>query len=248
MSNKHDANVRKSTLVNFQIGLIASLLFTYVMFEVYTSVPIIKGSPPEIDISEEMNFTMDAFVVEKEPQKKIAAKIVQPKVPDLTRPEIVDNDAVLEDLKEEFKSEEPVVSEPFDSETIVDTDERDDEPTDFPFEAVEEVPVFPGCERLSTNKEKAACFSKKIQRLVSRKFNAGLGEEYGLEGVQRIYVQFDVAKDGSVQNILTRSTHPALEKEARRVVKLFPVMKPGRQRGKAVTVKYQLPISFKIQN
>ncbi len=247
MSNKHDANVRKSTLVNFQIGLIASLLFTYVMFEVYTSVPIVKEIHEEIDISEEMNFTMDTFVIEQEPQKKIAAKVVQPKIPDLTRPEIVEDDTVLEDLKEEFKSEEPVETAPFNPDALVDKEE-DDEPANFPFTVVEDVPVFPGCEKLRTNKEKAACFSKKIQRLVSRKFNSELGQEYGLQGLQRIHVQFDVARDGSIQDILVRAPHPALEKEARRVVKLFPIMTPGRQRGKAVTVKYQLPISFRIQN
>lgn len=247
MSNKHDANVRKSTLVNFQIGLIASLLFTYVMFEVYTAKPIINITSPNYEITEDFAFNVPDFIIEKEPKKELAVKVEPKKIIDLSDPNIVDDDTVLKKVEDEFKNTEPVESAPFDPNAIDDI-KKEEDPVFVDFKVVEDVPVFPGCEKLFTNKEKASCFSEKIRRIVSKKFNTGLGEEYGLTGVQRIYTQFDVDADGMINNIQIRAAHPRLKKEAERVINLFPQMTPGKQRGKPVTVKYQLPIIFKIQN
>ncbi|WP_226294218.1 energy transducer TonB [Aquimarina algicola] len=246
MSNKHDANVRKSTLLNFQIGLIASLLFTYVLFEVYTASPIINSTTTVSEVEEEFNFTMDDFVIEKEPEKELAVKVKPQKSVDLSDPEIVKDDEVIKDMDKEYKHEEPVKSTPVNPSDIVDIDDND-EPVTVPFILVEDVPVFPGCEVMGTNKEKAQCFSEKVGKIVSRKFNTGLGERYGLKGIQRIYTMFEVGSDGVIQNIQIRAPHPKLKEEAERVIKLFPEMTPGKQRGKPVTVKYQLPIVFKIQ-
>lgn len=250
MSNKHDANARKGTLVNFQIGLIASLLFTYLMFEVYTADPIVRMDTGQHEVFEDINFTMDTFVIEKEPQKEMAVKIKQPKTPDFTEPEVVPDDKVLKELEKEFKSEAPVESStPFNPNELNGLpDEVVDVPVEVPFRLVEFVPIFPGCEKLETNKERAACFSEKITKIVSRKFNSGLGSEYGLTGIQRIYTMFDVGTDGTIQNIKVRAAHHGLEKEAIRVINLFPKMTPGKQRDVPVTVKYQLPIVFQIQD
>jgi len=248
MSNKHDANVRKGTLVNFQIGLIASLLFTYVMFEVYTSEPIDKIISDPIVLEDESFVWNEQFAVYQEPEQKVIAQKRPEPIPDPTEFEVVEDDKVIEDLTDEFKSEDPPVeSTPFNPDAIVDKEEEEI-PTDVPFSAVEDVPIFPGCERLKTNKERAACFSEKISKIISRKFNTDLGKDYGLGGVQRIYALFDVAADGTIQNIQVRAPHPKLKKEAERVIGLFPTMTPGKQRKRPVTVKYQLPIVFKIQN
>jgi len=247
MSNKHDANVRKSTLVNFQIGLVASLLFTYVMFEVYTQVPIVNVEEPKEEWVQDVVWS-DNFTVEKKVEKKLAIKSTPKKPQDLTDPEIVEDDTALKDLENEFKADPPEDNtgdyKPEDIDNLPD----EVEPVHFPFNKVEFVPIFPGCEDLSSNKEKAQCFSDKIRRLVSRKFNTDLGADLGLSGLQRIYVQFDVYKDGTIQNVRARAPHPKLEKEAVRIVKNFPKMTPGSQRGKSVTVKYSLPIAFKIAN
>jgi len=248
MSNKHDTNVRKSTLVNFQIGLIASLLFTFVMFEVYTSVPINKTivEPP---IVEDESFIWNGeFQVYQEPEQKVVAQKRPAPIPDPTEFEVVDDDVALDEAIEEFKSEAPVeTTTPFNPDALVDKEE-DEIPVNVPFSVVEDVPIFPGCERLKTNKERAACFSEKISKIISRKFDASIGNDYGLDGVQRIYTLFDVAADGTIQNIQVRAPHPKLKKEAERVIGLFPKMTPGKQRKVPVTVKYQLPIVFKVEN
>ena len=59
---------------------------------------------------------------------------------------------------------------------------------------------------------------------------------------------FVVNKDGSIVDpVVVRSVDPYLDKEALRVIKTMPKWKPGKQRGKAVRVKYTVPVTFKLQ-
>lgn len=69
------------------------------------------------------------------------------------------------------------------------------------------------------------------------------------EGVQgRVVVEFVVGKDGSITNVrVVRPRHPALDKEAVRVIKAMPKWIPGRNNGQPVKVTYTLPVSFKLQ-
>ena len=67
----------------------------------------------------------------------------------------------------------------------------------------------------------------------------------GIEG--KVLVQFVVAKDGSIDNVnVIQKVHPLLDAEAVRVVKLLPKWKPGKKDGKAVRVRFTLPVTFKI--
>ncbi len=246
MSNKHDANVRKSTLVNFQIGLIASLLFTYFMFEVYTAEQVVYNPPPSEPPTEDYIWDGVFKVYEDPKQEDVAVRKQRPVV----QPEdfeVIEDHKKIQEAKEEFKNNIPAeVSTPINPDAIDDIVKEED-PVDYDFIKVEFAPIFPGCERLDTNEERVNCFSEKVKRMVSKKFDTDVGKDLGLYGLQRIYVQFDVHKDGTIQNIKARGTPPLLEQEAIRVVKKFPTMTPGRQRDKNVTVKYQLPIVFKIQ-
>lgn len=69
------------------------------------------------------------------------------------------------------------------------------------------------------------------------------------EGVQgRVVVEFVVGKDGSITNVrVVRPRHPALDKEALRVVKAMPKWVPGRNNGQPVKVTYTLPVTFRLQ-
>lgn len=63
----------------------------------------------------------------------------------------------------------------------------------------------------------------------------------------RVYIQFVIEKDGSVNDVkVMRSVDPLLDNEAVRVVKAMPKWKPGIEKGKPVRVKYVLPIIFKL--
>ena len=118
---------------------------------------------------------------------------------------------------------------------------------EIPFGVIENVPVFPGCESLSTNAERRKCMSDKITKFVQTKFNTDLAGNLGLKGRQRISVVFKIDKNGDVVGVRSRAPHPGLEEEAIRVISLLPKMKPGKQKGQNVVVSYALPIIFQVQ-
>ena len=62
-------------------------------------------------------------------------------------------------------------------------------------------------------------------------------------------VGFVVRKDGTVSDVhITKSAgHAVLDEEAMRVVKSMPAWEPGKQKGKPVNVKYNVPINFRLQ-
>ncbi|MEI3073898.1 MAG: energy transducer TonB [Phocaeicola vulgatus] len=54
---------------------------------------------------------------------------------------------------------------------------------------------------------------------------------------------------GEILNpVVVKSVDPYLDKEAIRVISSMPKWKPGKQRGKAVRVKYTVPVVFRLQN
>jgi len=68
------------------------------------------------------------------------------------------------------------------------------------------------------------------------------------EGIQgRVAVSFIVEKDGSISDVKPiLSVHPLLNKEAVRVVESMPKWTPGKQNGKPVRVRFNVPVMFKL--
>lgn len=67
----------------------------------------------------------------------------------------------------------------------------------------------------------------------------------GIDG--KVFVQFVVSKDGSISEVKAiRGISADCDKEAERVVSMMPKWKPGKQNGKAVNVRYVIPIQFKL--
>lgn len=112
---------------------------------------------------------------------------------------------------------------------------------------VEFFPVFPGCEKLSSDKEKRNCMSLKIKKFIVKKFNTDKIEESSTIKEQTITVQFTIDSNGIVRNVSARAPNKLLEKEAKRVVSNLPTMIPGRQGDKNVAVQYMIPITFKTE-
>lgn len=64
----------------------------------------------------------------------------------------------------------------------------------------------------------------------------------------RVYVTFVVEKDGSIANPkVLRDIGGGCGQEAIRVVKSMPKWTPGKQRGKAVRVQFNLPVNFSLK-
>jgi len=112
------------------------------------------------------------------------------------------------------------------------------------FNVIEEVPIFPGCEA-AISEARRKCFHEKIKLHVIKNLNyPSEAHEKKLE--ERIFVLFSIEKDGSITNIQTYGKHDILKEEAQRIISQLPTMKPGIHRGKAVSVPYSVPITFKI--
>ncbi|WP_452221822.1 energy transducer TonB [Lacinutrix salivirga] len=143
---------------------------------------------------------------------------------------------------------------PNDDETIIAThhipEPEESEDAIVPFAVIENVPIYKGCNEKLDNQARKKCMSDAINKHVSKNFNIKLSNSLGLPaGLQRIHVFFTIDKEGSVTDIKSRAAHPALEKEAKRVVATIPKFKkPGFQRGKAVRVTFGLPITLNIED
>ncbi len=161
---------------------------------------------------------------------------------------------VIEVVEDEEEVEETIIesTETNQEEEIVEIEEieevEEEEIADVPFAVIENVPIYPGCEKAGNNEAKKKCMSEKVQKFVQKKFDTELANDLGLEGRQRISVQFKIDRNGNVVNVRARAPHPRLEQEAIKVVKSLPKMTPGRQRGKSVGVLYALPILFQVEN
>ena len=102
------------------------------------------------------------------------------------------------------------------------------------FEVVEEMPEFPG--GVDAMME---YLQKELRYPESTK-------EKGIQG--RVTVQFIIDKEGNVTNSkVTRSVDKDMDTEAIRLVKAMPKWKPGMQKGKAVAVKYTVPVEFRLE-
>lgn len=123
-------------------------------------------------------------------------------------------------------------------------------PSEVPYEIIEKVPVYRGCDENMSNEDLKNCMNEKVSQLISENFRTNLATKHNLKpGVQRIYVMFKIDKKGRVKDIIARGPHPEIEKEAIRVIKKIPrLKKPGYQRGKPVIVPFAIPIVFAVSN
>ncbi len=231
------ANVGRNSSLFFAIGLALMLFLTNYAINYKTY------EKPDIDIGQ-----LDLGELDDE-EIPITEQLQTPPPP----PPPPAAPEVIEIVEDEVEVEETVIeSTEVDQETeIVEVEEVEvaevEEDIDVPFSVIENVPVFPGCEK-GNNTQKRDCMSKKITQFVQKKFNTDLASDLGLSGRQRINVIFKIDKTGAITGIRARAPHPALEKEAARVINMLPKMKPGKQRGKPVNVPYSLPIIFQVQD
>lgn len=114
----------------------------------------------------------------------------------------------------------------------VEEDEEEEEQTIF--QVVENDPEFPGG---------VEALMKYLQQNIKY---PQLARENNITG--RVYVTFVVERDGSVTGVrVVRDIGGGCGQEAVRVVKAMPKWSPGKQRGKAVRVQYNLPVNFSLR-
>ena len=132
------------------------------------------------------------------------------------------------EINTEDDKEEVVIAAPVEA-------PEEEEEEEVIFVVVETMPEFPGGQQALFK-----YLSENVKYPV-------IAQENGIQG--RVICQFVVNKDGSIVDVeVVRSGgDPSLDKEAVRVIKSMPKWKPGKQRGKAVRVKYTVPVNFQLQ-
>ena len=138
----------------------------------------------------------------------------------------VETDSI--EINTEDDKEEVVIAAPVEA-------PEEEEEEEVIFVVVESMPEFPGGQQALFK-----YLSENVKYPV-------IAQENGIQG--RVICQFVVNKDGSIVDIevIRSGGDPSLDKEAVRVIKSMPKWKPGKQRGKAVRVKYTVPVNFKLQ-
>jgi len=102
------------------------------------------------------------------------------------------------------------------------------------FEVVEQMPAYPGGQEAL------------LKYLRDNIHYPTVAAENGVQG--RVVVGFVVEKDGSISDVnIMKGQDPSLDREAMRVVKSMPKWIPGKQNGSSVRVKYQVPVTFRLQ-
>lgn len=120
---------------------------------------------------------------------------------------------------------EPVKSEPLNKPQPVNSNRV--------YDVVEQMPSFPGG------------ISGLRTYLNQNTRYPAVAQENGVQG--RVVVSFVVGKDGHISDVtVLRSVDPSLDKEAIRVVRNMPRWTPGRQGGEPVKVRYNVPVSFRL--
>jgi periplasmic protein TonB len=216
-SPEADLEKRRSSFM--LIGLLTALAVTLVAFE-WTAFERGPGEMAQLDI--------DFLEEEVIPPSATPPPPPPPPPAPTTVIEIVEDDEVIEEVE--------VVDMEVTETTVVEPIVRREEPVEEEqiFTIVEEMPSFPGGE---------AELFKYLGKTIKY---PQMATDAGISGV--VYVTFVVGKDGKISDVkVLRGIGGGCDEEAIRVVKSMPTWKPGKQRGKAVPVQYNLPIRFTLR-
>jgi protein TonB len=220
-SVKADLEWRKPTFI--QIGLVVSLLVVYLAFELVGSkenTEVITGGGLQVFDDEKVIQTEQPKDIPPPPPQQMAVTLI----------EIVSDNIRLEDFTIDVESSEHLQ---VDEVAFVEDTKEAEVKEEVPFVVVEVMPEYPGGDEA------------RLRFLSDNLVYPTFARNAGLEG--KVTIGFVVEPDGRLTNFtILRGVAPALDEEALRVVKMMPKWKPGKQRGKAVRVQYQLPITFTL--
>ena len=223
-SPKADLEGKKST--SLLIGYVLALAVMFIAFE---------WSERDKKVTTDTGIAELLFEEEIIPITEQEQKQAPPPPPEAPKAEeiiqIVENDAEVEESTIQASDETDKAVEV--KYVPVEVEEEEVEEQQI-FQVVEEMPEFPG--------GMAECMKFLSKNIKYPPISA----ENGIQG--RVIVQFVVNQDGSIVDpVVVRGVDSHLDKEALRVISMMPKWKPGKQRGKAVRVKYTVPVMFRLQ-
>lgn len=207
----------------FQLGIITALGCSLLAFEwksLERELPALSAIP--LDAIEEVSI-ISKHLKKEPPAPKPVPVVVFNAVDDKTDVSF----EVIIDAGDNQDKEAPKWMPPL-------PDDKGDDTADDLFRVVESMPEFPGGYAALL-----AFLSKHIRY-------PELARKTNIQGT--VHLSFVVSKTGEVHNIeLLRGIGGSCDEEAIRVIKMMPAWVPGKQRGKAVNVAFNLPVNFVLR-
>ena len=221
------ANLEKNKTAWLLIGYIMVFAILFVAFE-WTATE--KKHSGEI-VSSGILLEEEIMIPITMPEKKVVPPPPQAKqITEIL--EIVEDDAEIEESEIASVEETGEVVEIADVGNVVVEDIPEEEEI---YQVVEDPAEFPGG-------------MQALMKYLRDNINyPRISRENGSQG--RAFINFVVNSDGSIQDVevLKSSSDIYLDKEAVRVVEAMPKWKPGKQAGKAVRVRFTLPVTFRLK-
>jgi protein TonB len=207
-----------------QIGLIVALLVTIGAYE--------YKSYGDNDINSFGAVDMDAL--DEEDIEITRPDEVKPPPPPEAPPEAPEEIEIKEN-EEELETELEVD----DAEANQEMEMMEEEEFSEPFISVEQMPMLGDC-------KDETCTQTEIMKFIARNFKyPEIAKANGVEG--RVILEFVVEKNGKVGRVkILKGLDKHIDKAAINVVEKLPVFTPGKQIGKAVPVKYTVPIKCSL--
>ena len=218
------ASLEKDKLIYALMGLVFVLSLVFVALE-WTEREVTKYEVTDTE------FLFEEEVEIQQTSQETPPPPPPPAVQEVEVLNVVEDNVETESIEvntEDDKEAEVVIAAPVEAPV-------EEEEEEVVFVVVETMPEFPGGQQALFK-----YLSENVKYPV-------IAQENGIQG--RVICQFVVNRDGSIVDVeVVRSGgDPSLDKEAIRVIKSMPKWKPGKQRGKAVRVKYTVPVNFKLQ-
>lgn len=205
-----------------QIGLVLALAIVFFAFE-YRSYDkrVLNIVERQVeDIPEEIVPITDHTVKPPPPAPVVQTTVLQ----------VVEDDVQVEDVKINVEVDQKTQIEVY----VPPVREEEEVVEAEIFTVVESMPEYPGG-------------PEEMMRFIAQNIKyPPIARESGIQG--RVFVNFVVEPNGSVSNVkVLRGIGGGCDEEAIRVVQSMPKWTPGRQRGKAVRVSFNLPVRFTLQ-
>lgn len=219
------------------MGLLFALSLVYTALEWKTLVIT-------LDTREDQELETALLWEDPPPELSISRKLVERKKTSvLIEPEeiLIVNDAA--DINADSKTFEEITADSLAVSTI-EYDSGPEEPEVIPLGPhIQQWPVFPGCEGAESLQR---CFQEKMNRHIHR--NLRLRDDFRM-GVQdvRVYVRFEIDREGRVRRIEGSSPNERLTAEVVRVFQTLPEMQPAIQGNREVGVIYTIPVRVYLE-
>ena len=107
------------------------------------------------------------------------------------------------------------------------------------------VPVYPGCEKAATNKEKMACLAAGITQSIAK--NYVIPNNVADAGQDKMHISMIIAIDGKLRIEEIAGSSLPFRNEVYRAIKRVPRIKPAEEKGIPFAVQLYLPLTLTVK-